>query len=54
ETAEGNSRYKSGIELKKKDRICRTCKLVGHDTRNCPTKKEIQKLAFMSSMGMYS
>ncbi|KAI3842970.1 hypothetical protein MKW92_010906 [Papaver armeniacum] len=42
--AEGNSRIKSGIESKKKDRICRTCKLTGHDTRNCPTKKEAHRL----------
>ncbi|MCL7049186.1 hypothetical protein MKW94_016292 [Papaver nudicaule] len=51
-STEGNSRFKSGIESKKKARICKTCKLVGHDTRNCPKKKEEQRLAAASGKGI--
>ncbi|KAI3969776.1 hypothetical protein MKW92_012425 [Papaver armeniacum] len=52
-SAEGNSRFKSGIELNKKVRTCRTCKEVNanHDSRNCPMKKQTQLLCDSSNIG---
>ncbi|KAI3909336.1 hypothetical protein MKW92_009171 [Papaver armeniacum] len=43
-SAEGNSRFKSGIELNKKVRTCRTCKEVNanHDSLNCPMKNKLK------------
>ncbi|MCL7035108.1 hypothetical protein MKW94_024670 [Papaver nudicaule] len=41
-SAEGSSRFKSGIETKKRTRTCKSCGATGHDSRTCKKRKEAQ------------